>query len=202
MLNKTLKPALIASILASATLFISTAQAGPALGDTYEGGTVFYVSADGQHGLIAAPADLDQSLTWDNDEIIPTGATRDGVYGGGGDTAIIIAKQIGDNPNGKFAALSAADYHGAGYGDWYLPSKAELVILVTYGETTYADIEGQLSLTFEQNGAYWSSTEDRSTGGAWSVLYSNSTGGPDGAHAFPVSSQKSVKMFVRPIRAF
>jgi hypothetical protein len=61
MLNKTLKPLLIPLILASVTPFVSTAQAGPALGDTYEGGTVFYVSADGQHGLIAAPADLDQA---------------------------------------------------------------------------------------------------------------------------------------------
>jgi hypothetical protein len=200
MLIKTLNPRSIALILASVTLWAATAQAGPALGDTYQGGTVFYVSADGQHGLIAAPADLDQSLTWDNGEIIATGATRDGVYGGSGDTNIIIARQIGDNPNGKFAALSAADYHGAGYADWYLPSKAELVLLVSYGEITYTDTEGQLSLTFEQNGAYWSSTEDHSTGGAWSVVYSNGAGGS--AHAYPVSTPKSVRMFVRPIRAF
>jgi hypothetical protein len=201
MLSKTLKSLSIALILTSVTLGISTAQAGPALGDTYEGGTVFYVSADGRHGLIAAPADLNQSLMWDNGKISVTGATRDGVYGGGGDTDIIIAKQIGDDPKGKFAALAAADYAGARYGDWYLPSKAELVILVNYGESTYTDTAGQLSLTFKQNGQYWSSTEDGSTGGAWSVLYANSAPGNPG-DASPISSPKSAKMWVRPIRAF
>jgi hypothetical protein len=196
-LNKTLKPLLI---LASLTLFISTAQAGPALGDTYEGGIVFYVSANGQHGLIVSPADLRQEYTWDNGAIVTTGATRDGVYGGRGDTDMIITKQIGNNPNGKFAALAAADYQGAGYGDWYLPSKAELLILMNYAEATYNDTEGDLGFTFVWNGLYWSSTEDHSTGGAWEVLYASQENGTGDASA--ISFSKSNTFHVRPIRAF
>jgi hypothetical protein len=196
---RTLKPLFL--ILASGTLFVSAAQAGPALGDTYEGGIVFYLSANGQHGLIAAPADLSESLTWDNGKIRTTGATRDGVYGGGGDTNVIIATQIGDDPNGRFAALGAAAYVGGGYADWCLPSKKELVLLVNYGESTYTDTFGQFSLTFKQNGEYWTSTEDHSTGGAWFVVYAN-TNGTGHANESLNSGSQSAEKLVRPIRAF
>ncbi len=35
------------------------------LGDRYGGGIIFYVDATGQHGLIAAPGDFKEKMTWD-----------------------------------------------------------------------------------------------------------------------------------------
>ena len=125
------------------------------IGEKYGGGIVFYVYDGGLHGLIAALADQSRTgMQWSNGTYKFTGTTGDGVNAGAMNTAMIVATQIDDTPGGNFAAKLCADYSvkgadGVTYGDWYLPSKAELNLLYLQ-----KNIVGGLANKF-----YWSSTE-------------------------------------------
>jgi Collagen triple helix repeat (20 copies) len=176
------------------------------IGDSYQGGIVFYVDADGQHGLIAAKADQSTGIPWYNGVWKLVGTAGDGIGAGAMNTAIIVATQIGDTRGGNFAAKVAADYSiqddgvtactiGSGlthppvseicYGDWYLPSKVELNLLYN------AKAAGIVS-NFN-NSYYWSSTED-TTNPTWCQEFSN---------GFQYNNNKDFKVpRVRAIRAF
>jgi hypothetical protein len=107
-----------------------------ALGDTGPaGGFVFYITADGLHGLEAAPSDQDTGtgIRWDT-ELTPytdTSAIGDGVGAGAMNTMLIIANQGADSTT--YAAGIAANlvikHLNVDYGDWYLPSKYELNLM-------------------------------------------------------------------------
>ena len=141
------------------------------IGEQYQGGIVYWVQADGQHGLIAARANQPSNIQWHNGTVRLTGASGDGIGAGAMNTAIIVATQIGDNQAGNFAAKVAADYSiqddgvtactGSSseicYGDWYLPSKVELYLLFAQ-KYVVGGFAG---------GSYWSSSES-SSGNAWS----------------------------------
>jgi len=131
-----------------------------AIGDSYQGGIIFWLDATGQHGLIAATADQSTGIGiyWSNGPNIYTGTTGDGLYAGAMNTSMIIATQnavspMADNQTGSFAAKVCADYSvtdgGVTYGDWYLPSKYELNLL--YLQKTAV---GSFASVY-----YWSSTE-------------------------------------------
>ena len=166
------------------------------IGETYGGGRVFYVYDGGLHGLIAALADQGTSsgTQWDNGDSKLTGTTGDGVGAGAMNTTIIAATQLDDEaaqiddaPSGKFAAKLCADYSvkaadGVTYGDWYLPSKAELALL--YKQKA---VVGGFA-----NATYWSSTET-SSNNAWSQYFLNGGQG----------NNLKYKLFrVRAVRAF
>ncbi len=133
-------------------------------GDSYQGGIIFYVSADGQHGLIAARADQG-SAPWNNGNFGIVGTSGDGLFAGAMNTTIEVATQIRDAPLANFAALLAANYsiHDDGitacsgsttetcYGDWYLPSKQELKWLYQESKVVGGFVN--------YNNSYWSSTE-------------------------------------------
>jgi len=133
------------------------------IGDHYAGGIVFWVDADGKHGLIVAEVDQNTAIEWNNGIDKATGATGDGLGAGAMNTAIQVATQIDDDEGGNFAAKVAADYRIQDdgitsctgsvseicYGDWYLPSKAELNLLYNKRGAV-----GGFS-----SGNYWSSTE-------------------------------------------
>ncbi len=78
-----------------------TDASGHVIGEHYQGGIVFWVDADGQHGLIASePGQTDNTnlIRWDdaNNTIqrrYNTGARGDGIYAGIHNTAIIVAQQ-------------------------------------------------------------------------------------------------------------
>jgi hypothetical protein len=171
------------------------------IGESYQGGIVFYVDADGQHGLIAARADQSAGIQWNNGVAKLTGTSGDGLGAGVMNTAIIVATQLSDNPTGNFAAKVAADYSvqedGVSactsptyrspasekcYGDWYLPSKVELNLLWNEQGVVggFAPIE------------YWSSTENVA-GSAWFQNFYSS-----GENTAP----KTDTFKVRAIRAF
>jgi len=159
------------------------------IGETYGGGRVFYVYDGGLHGLIAALADQGTSsgTQWDNGDSKLTGTTGDGVGAGAMNTTIIAATQMDDTPNGKFAAKLCADYSlkaadGVTYGDWYLPSKAELNLLFKQK----AVVGGFANTT------YWSSTET-SSNNAWSQYFLNGQQG---------NNRKFKPFRVRAVRAF
>jgi len=116
-------------------LFSCNTFAAHKIGDKYGGGIVFYVYDGGLHGLIAASADQSHTgIQWSNGTYKWTGTTGDGVNAGAMNTAMIVATQINNTTGNKFAAKLCADYSvkgadGVTYGDWYLPSKAELNLL-------------------------------------------------------------------------
>ena len=100
-----------------------------AIGDSYQGGIIFWLDATGQHGLIAATEDQSTGIQWYNGTYRYTGTTGNGLYAGAMNTAMIVATQMADNQTGNFAAKVCADYQGGAYGDWYLPSSYELNVL-------------------------------------------------------------------------
>jgi hypothetical protein len=160
------------------------------IGETYGGGKVFYVYDGGLHGLIAALADQGTSsgTQWDNGDSKLTGTTGDGVGAGAMNTTIITVTQMDDTPSGNFAAKLCANYSvtaadGVTYGDWYLPSKAELNLLYKQ-----RNVVGGFS-----SSGYWSATESDSYN-AWRQTF-NSNG-------YQYVTLKNAMLRVRAIRAF
>ncbi len=134
------------------TAFVNTAAGVHAIGDNYMGGKVFFVYDNGTHGLIAATADQGTNIAWSAGTLTNTMALALGVGGGSKNTAIIIANQgLGDGTN--YAARVCNEYkvtiNSVDYGDWYLPSHAELTLL-------YYQRSAVLGFS---NVQYWSSTE-------------------------------------------
>ncbi len=157
-----------------------------AIGQSYQGGIIFWLDATGQHGLIAATTDQSTGIQWYNGTYRFTGTTGDGLYAGVMNTAIIVATQMADNQTGNFAAKVCADYSvtvgGVTYGDWYLPSKYELMLLY----------QQKMVVGGFANALYWSSSEYYDLN-AWIVGFDIG-----GQGNFPKSSSYSV----RAIRAF
>ncbi len=124
-----------------------------AIGDSYQGGKIFWIDNTGKHGLIAATSDQIAGVRWNNGTNRYTGAANDGLYAGSMNTSLIVATQIADNQTGNFAAKVCADYSvtvgGVTYGDWYLPSLYELKLLYQQ-----KNLVGGFA-----NAWYWSSTE-------------------------------------------
>jgi len=149
-----------------------------AIGDSYQGGIIFWLDATGQHGLIAATVDQSTGIQWYNGSYTTTNAVRDGIGAGMYNTERIIANQS----TGSYAAQLCANYKGGGYGDWYLPSKYELNLLFLQKTAV-----GGFASAW-----YWSSTESNNLN-AW-------------AHSFSMgiqsTSSKSITSSVRAVRAF
>lgn len=194
------------------------------LGDEYGGGIVFYVYDEGQHGLIAAKADLlggqygtDPYFQWFNVlqycpdgcyyVYVSTGASGDGLGAGKMNSSLIIASQssynitlgittYGNNifPIQDFAAKACVAYSAN-------DGKA-----ITYGNwylpskyelnLLYISQENISTLNLSQ-GYYWSSTEF-DTQNAW---YQDFTDGSQ-YYSSEVASKMDVTALVRPIRAF
>jgi hypothetical protein len=129
----------------------SVAPIPSAIGEDYQGGIVFYIDGSGKHGLIAAKADQNNSVTWWNGTFVATGAAS--LTDGKVNTNKIISVQ---GQSGEYAALACQKYSGGSYHDWYLPSKDELNAL--YLQSTI--VKG---FTLQ---IYWSSSEYE-TGSIW-----------------------------------
>jgi hypothetical protein len=165
------------------------------IGESYGGGTVFYVYDGGMHGLIAATTDQSSSISWcggciENDpNPRNTRARADGINAGLKNTAIIIANLAAVYSN-ESASTVCNEYSVtetlAGltttYGDWYLPSKFELNLLYLQ----------KIVIGGFSNANYWSSSESTSTG-AWYQYFG------DGATN---NNRKDFAGSVRAIRAF
>lgn len=121
------------------------------LGETHQGGIIFYIDGTGKHGLISSPDDLSRSTSWWNGTFVATGATS--TTNGLSNTTIIVTAQGNTE---SYAAKLCKDYRGGGRDDWYLPSKDELNTL--YNQKV---LVGGFA-----NEIYWSSTEIE-LGSAW-----------------------------------
>jgi hypothetical protein len=147
------------------------------IGDEAHGGIVLWVDESGTHGLVAAPNDLTDGVTW-----YPgiTKSLKDGVYSGKYNTEqIIINKSVG-----YYAAKICSEYKGGGFNDWYLPSKFELNLLYQNRRIIggfYPDY-------------YWSSSEDINDV-AWLIYFYS--GMECRYHVYGTRIYR-----VRPVRAF
>lgn len=166
--------------------------AGPKykIGESAQGGIVFFVDATGKHGLVAAASDVGVSkIKWYN-KTIPsfTGTIGDGLYDGAMSTAIIVAILIADYNDGSFAArlcaMKTVTYDGITYGDWYLPSKYELNLLYLQKSAV-----GGFASAF-----YWSCTEYlHNSDRAWGIDFGTGNADP---------LDKYDGCYVRAVRAF
>jgi hypothetical protein len=132
----------------------------PAIGDTYQGGIIFYLDGSGG-GLISALSDQSSGIRWNNGINTTTGATGTAIGTGSSNTGLIIASQGGTAGSYTYAAGICADYTvddgGVTYDDWFLPSEDELNEMrqnIGQGNTSGSGNVGGFSDSF-----YWSSTE-------------------------------------------
>ncbi|MDD5570235.1 MAG: DUF1566 domain-containing protein [Bacteroidales bacterium] len=116
------------------------------IGESYGGGTIFYVDATGQHGLIAAPNDQSSGIAWSNITNVAIGASASSHIDGLTNTNAIVA-QPGHTSS---AALTCKNYSGGGYNDWYLPATTELTMMYTHWYVINY---------FTKTAFYWTSTE-------------------------------------------
>ncbi len=158
------------------------------IGDTYQGGIVFYLDKTGQHGLIAAPTDQSSGIKWFNDDFIYIGTVGVAVGTGLVNTNKIIEVQ----GKGRYAAKLCADLVLGGYSDWYLRSKDELNLMYTSigpgAAAPLTNVGGFASYY------YWSSSE-YDDNYAWAQYFG------DGPQRINYSS-KSTTYTVRAVRAF
>jgi hypothetical protein len=163
----------------------STGATTLTIGQSYQGGIIFWLDATGQHGLIAATADQSTGIRWYGGTNTNTRARGDGIGAGLKNTSIIIANQ-GPVDGAAFAATVCNEYSvtvgGVTYGDWYLPSKYELNLLY---------LNSALVGGFTPN-FYWSSTEYDN------VLTWYQGFGAGGGNV----NNKNITYYVRAIRAF
>ncbi len=181
------------------------------VGDSYQGGTIFWVEPDGQHGLIAAKTDQAYGVLW-LDSNYPyfavTGAAGNGLYAGRANTILIVSQQntlitvnalssiVNSAAQVAVAYSRLADGTGCTFGstqtcysDWYLPSLYELQLLnrVTPGASTITNMNYQY---------YWSSTESEQIPTTNAYVADFLSGGPSD------HSKASVSVATRVIRAF
>ena len=150
------------------------------IGESYGGGTVFYVYDGGKHGLISATFDQSTGVSWYNGGYAATNAPFDGINAGIRNTTTITSVL----QTGSYAAEICAFYNGGNFGDWYLPSKYELNLLYQQ-KSVVGGFAEQI---------YWSSTELHPNNSRASSQ--NFTNGAQANH------DKSTTFWVRAIRAF
>ena len=175
----------LASLLAFCSWTISCVKEHITLGSTfsvgqsYQGGKIFYIDSTSHHGLVAATEDQHLGIQWsDRLLVVAVNATSytDGVF----NTNQIITVQ---GNGSQYAANVCRLYNGGGYSDWYLPSRNELNLLYLQRKAigNFSDLIG-----------YWSSTEFSKTE-AWVQTFKDGVVG---------ISNKTTSEAVRAIRRF
>ena len=156
-----------------------------AIGDTHQGGIIFYLDGNGGGLLSALPISYFNEVEWGCYGTLLSG--EDGiVIGTGAQNTINIEAEC--NTPGTAADICANLTLG-GYSDWFLPSKDELnQMYLNIGEGNALGL-GNIG---DFDNSYWSSTE-RDSNSAW--FQDSSDGRQDYA-------SKGVTFYVRPVRAF
>lgn len=134
---------------------VATLSADIKTGDTYGGGKVFYIASDRTFGLVAAPADVNETgIAWS--ELRVTIVTDREIGTGAANTKKIIelktngGTEVDVAPAGEVYAAKVVDtLTTGGYSDWYLPSIDELTELYKQ-----RDVVGG----FNETKKYWSSS--------------------------------------------
>jgi hypothetical protein len=154
-----------------------------AIGDTHQGGIVFYLDGNGG-GLIAAPSDQ-PSATWGC-----YGQTIAGTSSAVGTGAANTTAIVSGCSETAIAARICADLILGGYTDWFLPSKDELNLM--YENIGPGDELGLGDIGNFANYFYWSSTEYGNSF-AWRQIFHG---------GLQPSYDKDNTFYVRAVRAF
>jgi len=155
------------------------------VGDFAHGGIVFYVEPCGTKGLVVATEDQSTGIKWRGGSTsYNTMARGDEVYAGKMNTSIIISIHSAKDDFDDHAASVCANYDGGDFGDWYLPSKEELLLI-------YNNLHTQGLGGFISNW-YWSSSEHNANS-AWSVNFND---------GITYNFTKGITNYVRAVRAF
>ena len=155
------------------------------IGDFLEGGIVFYVEPDGNHGLIASLSDIAETTNWGVDGLL-TGAGS--YYDGLGNTGKIVS----ETGAGAYAAYQCDTLSMEGYDDWYLPSADEMYLLFRsrYLVNKTLEDDGNDLTSGLKAEAYWTSTERES-----SQAYIFLNGNLDYAIKEQASSVRAIRAF-------
>jgi hypothetical protein len=141
---------------ATAPEWVAVTTATYAIGDTHQGGIIFYLDASGKHGLISAPTDQSDGIKWFNQNIVvDTYAYGNGIGAGEGNSQGIIRWQ--GTCSSCYASELCQDLSLGGETDWYLPSKYELNLMyenIGKGNALGLGNIGNFGIYY-----YWSSTE-------------------------------------------
>jgi len=138
-----------------------------AIGDTYQGGIVFWLDGNGG-GLIAAPTDQSSGAQWGCEGAQISGADGTAIGTGNQNTIDIEA---GCTTSGTAADICANLTLG-GYSDWFLPSIDELNKM--YLNIGQGNALGLGNIGGFANNYYWSSTEDDNYF-AWNQSFTSGT---------------------------
>ena len=152
------------------------------VGQSYQGGKIFWLDATRQHGLIAAISDQSTGIRWRGGTNTYTMAKANGIAAGKSNTDIIISNQ-GFGDGSTYAARICREYNGGNYGDWYLPSIYELNLM--YENIGPGNVLGLGNVGGFAYNYYWSSTEYDNYNawgqafydGSWNDLLKGFTGG-------------------------
>lgn len=168
------------------------------VGEYAQGGVIFWLTPDLQHGLAVSIVDISTSLPWSTPNFQTTlaGATANGLVFGANyttlgeiDTALIVNQ---NSPGTSYAAGACAAYNGGGYTDWYLPSLSELGLIQAMKTTINNSLTKISGAGLIGTATYWSSFEN-------SPNYAFYQDFSDGIQNF---NPKNVTFAVRAVRAF
>jgi hypothetical protein len=180
------------------------------IGESYQGGIIFWVDASGQHGLITSISDQSTGIRWYADPAfnvntmayggknnanfggIMGGISTSGGVGGGKTNTILIISLQGFGDGNNYAARLCNEYSvtsgGVTYEDWYLPSIDELNLM----DLNVGRRSSLSNIANFTTGVYWSSSEVSSS----NAISQHLNGG------MQRSQSKSTLNSVRAIRAF
>jgi hypothetical protein len=134
------------------------------VGDFAHGGVVIWVDELGRSGLVCAKSDQTEGIRWYAGTRGDTRAYGDGIGAGKMNTAIIIAAHAAIGNDGyTYAAALCNELQvtegGTVYADWYLPSIAELNLMLENRVLIDSTATANGGNPFFPEGYYWSSTE-------------------------------------------
>jgi hypothetical protein len=147
-------------------LSLTASTCGLSIGDTHQGGIIFYLDGSGCHGLVAAPSDQSTGIQWYNGSYIDTYAYGNGIGSGEGNSQGIRRWQ--GTCSSCYASQLCQDLNLGGKTDWYLPSKYELNLM--YENIGQGNVLGLGNVGNFANYYYWSSTENDNYG-AWTQSF-------------------------------
>lgn len=173
------------------------------IGDYAQGGVVFWLTPDQQHGLAAAIVDQDggSGIAWAPGGFTSTqiGSYMNGIIFGENYTttsgSLNSARIISVIGTGTYAANACSSYsvtvNGVTYDDWYLPAIMELGLMYIRGSVINATALANGGTSFAST-IYWSSTE----------ATSSSASDQNFSTGFQLTNTKTTLARVRAIRAF
>lgn len=128
------------------------------IGDLHQGGMIFYLEPDGEHGLVVSLSDIAESVVWAVSDVFSDASSN---YNGAQNTSEIVSTEGA----GDYAAYYCDTLVLNGYDDWYLPAPDEMYLLFRAGYVlnTILEQDGDAQTEGITAGEYWTSKERNAT---------------------------------------